>query len=92
MTFFTKYNPAPCDKKCRSEHQTLFPLFRGGSGNETSDRQLAWGLGTRPEWWLYKDISVYLIMRPLLYDFMSFQNFSDPLEDSALVKMFVQEV
>jgi len=27
MTFFTKYGPAPCDKKCRSEHQTLFLLF-----------------------------------------------------------------
>ena len=22
--------PAPCDKKCHSEHQTLFPLFGGG--------------------------------------------------------------
>jgi len=27
MTFFTKYGPTPCDKNCRSEHQTLFPLF-----------------------------------------------------------------
>ena len=32
MTFFTKYGPAPCDKNCRSEHQTLFPLFGEGLG------------------------------------------------------------
>ena len=31
----TLFNPAPCDKKWRSEHQTLFSLFGGG------------GLGTR---------------------------------------------
>ena len=30
ITFFTPFDPAPCDKKCRSEHQTLFPLFGGG--------------------------------------------------------------
>ena len=30
ITFFTSFDPTPCDKKCRSEHQTLFPLFRGG--------------------------------------------------------------
>ena len=30
ITSFTPFHPAPCDKKCRSEHQTLFPLFRGG--------------------------------------------------------------
>ena len=30
ITFFMPFDPAPCDKKCRSEHQTLFPLFRGG--------------------------------------------------------------
>jgi len=34
MTFFTKYGPAPCDKKPCSEHQTLFH-FSGGFGNET---------------------------------------------------------
>ena len=27
ITFLTLYSPAPCAKKCRSEHQTLFPLF-----------------------------------------------------------------
>ena len=26
----TRLGPAPCDKKCCSEHQTLFPLFGGG--------------------------------------------------------------
>ena len=30
ITFFTPFDPAPCDKKCRSEHQILFPLFGGG--------------------------------------------------------------
>ena len=30
VTFFTPFNPTPCDKKCRSEHQTLFPLYRRG--------------------------------------------------------------
>ena len=29
IIFFTPFDPAPYDKKCRSEHQTLFPLFRG---------------------------------------------------------------
>ena len=33
---FTPFDPAPCDKKSRSEHQTLFPLFGEGSGHETS--------------------------------------------------------
>ena len=28
MTFYTKYDPAPCDKK----YQTLFPLFGEGLG------------------------------------------------------------
>jgi len=32
MTFFTKYGTAPCDKNCRSEHQTLFLLFGEGLG------------------------------------------------------------
>jgi len=27
MAFFTMYGPAPCDKKCCSEHQTLFCLL-----------------------------------------------------------------
>ena len=31
MIFFTKYCPTPCDKKCCSEHQTLFH-FSGGLG------------------------------------------------------------
>ena len=35
MTFFMRYGPAPRDKKCHSEHQTLFH-FTGRSGNETS--------------------------------------------------------
>ena len=35
ITFFTPFDPAPCDKKSRSEHQTLFPLFGEGSGHET---------------------------------------------------------
>ena len=30
ITFFTPFNPTPCDKKCCSEHQTLFPLLGGG--------------------------------------------------------------
>ena len=30
ITFFMPFDPAPCDKKCHSEHQTLFPLFGGG--------------------------------------------------------------
>ena len=29
IAFFTPFDPAPDDKKCRSEHQTLFPLFGG---------------------------------------------------------------
>ena len=36
ITFFMSFDHAPCDKKSRSEHQTLFPAFRGGSGNKTS--------------------------------------------------------
>jgi len=36
MTFFTKYGPAPCDKNCRSEHQTLFPRFGEGLGTRLS--------------------------------------------------------
>ena len=32
MTFFTKYSSTPCDKKCCSEHPTLFPLFGEGLG------------------------------------------------------------
>ena len=36
ITFFTPFDPAPCDKKSRSEHQTLFPLFGEGSGHETT--------------------------------------------------------
>ena len=36
MTFFTKYGPAHCDKNCRSEHQTLFPLFGEGLGTRLS--------------------------------------------------------
>ena len=31
ITFFMPFNPAPCDKKSRSEHQTL-PTFREGLG------------------------------------------------------------
>ena len=30
ITFFIPFDPAPCDKKCCSEHQTLFLLFEGG--------------------------------------------------------------
>ena len=44
ITFFTPFDPAPCDKKSRSEHQTLFPLFGEGSGHETMGRG---GMGTR---------------------------------------------
>ena len=29
-TFFMPSDPAPCDKKSHSEHQTLFPLFKEG--------------------------------------------------------------
>ena len=36
ITFFISFSPAPCDKKSRSEYQTLIPLFREGSGDETS--------------------------------------------------------
>ena len=35
ITFFTPFDPAPCDKKSHLEHQTLFPLFGEGSGHET---------------------------------------------------------
>ena len=28
VIFFTPFDPVPCDNKSRSEHQTLFPLFR----------------------------------------------------------------
>ena len=35
ITFFMPFDPAPCDKKSCSEHQTLFPLFGEGSGHET---------------------------------------------------------
>jgi len=46
MTFFTKYSPAPSDKKCHSKHQTLFPLFRKGLGTRlymyTADVGVAW--------------------------------------------------
>jgi len=27
-----QFDPAPCDKKSRSKHQTLFPLFGEGLG------------------------------------------------------------
>ena len=36
ITFFMPFDPAPCDKKSRSEHQALFPLFGAGSGHKTS--------------------------------------------------------
>ena len=39
ITFFTPFDLAPCDKKSRSEHQTLFPLFGEGSGHETNAHQ-----------------------------------------------------
>ena len=35
ITFFMPFDPAPCDKRSCSEHQTLFPLFGEGSGHET---------------------------------------------------------
>jgi len=36
MTFFSKYGPASCDKKCCSEHQTLFAQWHArGSEHET---------------------------------------------------------
>ena len=35
--FFTPFDPTPCDKKCRSEHQTLFPLFRRGLGTRLGE-------------------------------------------------------
>ena len=38
ITFFTLFDSAPCDKKSRSEHQTLFPLFGEGSGDENKCR------------------------------------------------------
>ena len=38
ITFFTPFDPAPCDKKSRSEHQILFPLFGEGSGHETKEK------------------------------------------------------
>ena len=40
--FFTPFDPTPCDKKCRSEHQTLFPLFRRGLGTRLGE-----GVGRR---------------------------------------------
>ena len=36
ITFFTPFDPTPCNKKSCSEHQTLH--FSGGSGHETSDK------------------------------------------------------
>ena len=38
ITFFTLFDFAPCDKKSRSEYQTLFLLFGEGSGHETKCR------------------------------------------------------
>ena len=32
ITSFTPFDPTLCDKKSRSEHQTLFPLFGEGLG------------------------------------------------------------
>jgi len=47
MTFLMKYGPAPCDKKCCSEHQTLltlFPLFKEGLGTRlVKNEELEWG-------------------------------------------------
>jgi len=43
MTFLKKYGPAPCDKKCHSEQQALFPLL--GEGLETR----LWLYGTQYE-------------------------------------------
>ena len=46
------FDAAPCDKKCRSEHQTLFPVFGGGIGDETRPRmgqKLQNGSGTHLE-------------------------------------------
>ena len=53
ITSFTPFDPAPCDKKSRSEHQTLFPLFGEGSGHKT---MLKGGLGTRLCKWLTKSV------------------------------------
>jgi len=44
MTFFTKYSTAPCDRKCRSEHQTLFLFFGEGLGTKLSSH-VAWEWG-----------------------------------------------
>ena len=39
ITFFTLFDPAPCDNKCRSEHSRPSFCFSGeGSGDETNSR------------------------------------------------------
>jgi len=56
MTFFTKYGPAPCDKNCRSDHQTLFPLFGEGLGTRLN-QHMYFGVGDiappSPPWHAY---------------------------------------
>ena len=46
-TFFMLFDPTPCDKKSRSEHQTLFPLFGEGLGTRLLQATNAQSLGTR---------------------------------------------
>ena len=47
ITFFTPFDPTPCDKKSRSEHQTFFLLFGEGLGTRLPQATNAQGLGTR---------------------------------------------
>ena len=59
MTFFTQFDPAPCDKKSRSERQTLFPLFGEGLGMRLSRDDLGYRNDTFiyhqiPELWTWK--------------------------------------
>ena len=49
ITFFTPFDPAPLDKKSRSEHQTLFPLFGEGLGMRI-DYRLDYELDSGLDW------------------------------------------
>jgi len=82
MTFFTKYGPAPCDKKYCSEQQTLF-CSSGGSGNETR-------LSTGSKWTTRKcdvfkfHLGSYLDPGVLNFCFSCPPSFCPPMEEAGV--------
>ena len=49
ITFFTPFDPTPYNKKCRSKHQTLFSLFKGGVWGRDYSRFVACALVSFPD-------------------------------------------